>query len=280
MKRERDIFIIIVIIMQVSIVVFMNNAIRVSPDIQTVETWMPFWEIVVLILAILSIASIHNIEQNAREQIQNSITKSHMQQIETLLHTLSLEKHEFTRHLQALQSLIYLNRIDDAKKYLDGIAEGYWQTDNIKYIGHPSISGLLNSKSNLAQSQGIQFSVSVDTDFAKLTIEPWDFCSILGNLLDNAIEAALLDQQQAKVKVEFKYESGNYVIYVRNNGASINADQIKQIFQAGYTTKNSVGRGYGLFISKTLAERYGGSIECFSHIQTTFMVRIPDKELN
>ncbi len=279
MNRGRDIFVISVIILQVSVVVLMNHVIRASPDINTIKGWLPFWEVVLLTLAVLSIASIRNIEQNARDKIKSSITKSHMHQIEILLQTLSMEKHEFTRHLQALQALVYLNRNEEAKSYLEGIAEGYWHSDNIEYVGHPSITGLINSKGNLAKSQGIEFAVSITADFTNLPIESWDLCSILGNLLDNAMEAALIDKLHPRIGIEFKFENGYYTIYIHNNGAAISTDQIKKVFQSGYTTKNSVGRGYGLFITKTLVERYNGEIECVSNSRTTFVVKIPNGEV-
>lgn len=278
MNRRRDIFVISVIILQVLAVVLMNSVIQVSPDIKTIKEWLPFWEVVVLTLAILSIASIRTIDQNARYHIKNSLIKSHMNQVEILLQSLNMEKHEFTRHLQALQALIYLNRYDEAKQYLEGIAECYWQSNNIEYIDHPTINGLVNSKANLAKSQGIDFAVSNIADFTKIPVESWDLYSILGNLLDNAMEAASLERLHPRVGVEFKFEDNNYLIYVHNNGATLNTEQIKQVFVPGYTTKNSVGRGYGLYITKALVERYCGKIECISNIQTSFIVRIPLKE--
>ena len=48
----------------------------------------------------------------------------------------------------------------------------------------------LNSK-KVAEAKKIDFAFSVKCDFNNINMHPWDLCSILGNLLDNALEAAL-----------------------------------------------------------------------------------------
>lgn len=278
MKRDRDVFVISVILLQALVIVVMNHMIRATDDINIIKRWLPIFELIVLILALLSIASIKSLEEYARERIKNSLMKSNLQQVESLLQVLRIEKHEFSRHIQTLQALIYLDRNAEAIQYIEGIAELHWNSDIIEFSGLPVITGLLNSKYNLACSQGIDFAVSSTCDFTNLAIEPWDLSSILGNLIDNAIEAALQDNCPT-VGVEFKHAGGNYSICIYNNGSIINKNEIEKVFEAGFTTKDSPGRGYGLFIAKTLAIRYGGEIECLSGKKTTFLVRLPDREV-
>lgn len=257
--------------------VITNNFIKVSDDINKVKTLLPFSGIIILFLAILSIASIKNIEETAKERIKNDLTKSNFQQIETLLQILGSAKHEFIRHLQTLQALIYLDRNTEAIRYIEGISGNCGDSEFILFDGNPIITGLINSKSNLAQSQGIDFAVSPIGQMPNFVIEPWDLCSILGNLIDNAMEAALQDKFGPRVGVEFKRECGNYTIYVHNNGAKIKEEDHDKIFEAGFTDKSSPGRGYGLFITKNLVSQYGGTIELYTNNKTTFVVKLPEK---
>lgn len=276
MKNDRDIHIISVIILQTLIMVIMITVIRESDDINPIKLALPFFELIVVVLAILNIALIKDIENNAQEKIKNNLMKSHLQQIETMLEVFRSEKHEYNRHLQTLQALIYINKNTEAILYIEGITQKHMDTELIEFIGCPVISGLINSKANLAKSQGIEFAVSPNGPFPKLNIEPWDLCSVLGNLLDNAIEAALQDKAHPRVGVEFKNDGKKYRIYVHNNGAIINKDVIDSIFEAGFSDKLSPGRGYGLFITKALVERYGGEIICSSaDAKTTFQVNLP-----
>ncbi|PKM77279.1 MAG: hypothetical protein CVU90_08210 [Firmicutes bacterium HGW-Firmicutes-15] len=278
MNRKRDVLVILVILSQTLVSVVMSQMIQASDTIKIVKAWLPFWEVLILALALLSIASINNIYNNARESIKTSLINAHLRQVEILMIVLQSEKHEFSRHLQALQSLIYLNRSQEAKQYIDGIVEKYWNTNDIVFISHPVLSNLVNSKLSLAKSQGIEFTIASTCDFSQIKVEPWDLCSIVGNLLDNAMESALLDRVNPWVEVEFEYQNGDFILCVRNNGATINKDDKERVFEAGFTSRDSVGRGYGLYIVQNLVDRYGGAIEVFSDKQTSILVKLPGEE--
>ncbi|MHB8987050.1 MAG: sensor histidine kinase, partial [Eubacteriales bacterium] len=107
----------------------------------------------------------------------------------------------------------------------------------------------------VAEVKGIDFAFSVKCDITNVNIPPWDLCSILGNLLDNAFEAAVQDYVDRRVAVEIKRENGNYVLYVYNTGPKISENSKQRLFTAGYTTKESEACGYGLYLVKKLVER-------------------------
>jgi len=273
---KRDVWIILIILSQTLGVVVMSSIIRASDNIRIVKAWLPFWEVLILVLALLSIAAIKNLYSNARETIKTSLMKEHLRENEILVTALQAEKHEFSRHLQALQSFIYLNRNQEAKQYIDGISEKYWNTYEGVLIAHPALNNLVNSKLSLMKSQGIEFTVTSTCEFSLLQVEPWDLCTIIGNLLDNAIESALRDRGQPWVEIEFECQNGDFIFCIRNNGPIINNDDKERIFEAGFTSRESVGRGYGLYIVQNLMKRYGGTIEIFSDKQTTVIVKIPE----
>lgn len=278
MTRKRDVLLILIILSQTLVATIMISIIQATDNINVIKAWLAYWEALIVALALLSIAAISNIYRNARESIKTSLMKEHLRQNETLMSILQEEKHEYRRHLQALQSLIYLNRTQEAKHYLDGIAEDYWNKYDNVYIEHPELNSLVNSKFNLAKSQGIAFTLNSTCDFTLLKVEPWDLCSIIGNLLDNAIESALQDKRQPSVELDLEFQNRDFIVCVRNNGATINDEDRDRIFEAGFTSKESVGRGYGLFIVRKLVKRYGGKIEVMSDKQTTIMVKIPGEE--
>ncbi len=277
MKKDRDLFVISIILLQTLVIVGINHIIRASTDLHIIQRWMPACQLIVLILAILSIVLIGRIGGYQEERIKSSLMKSNLQQVESLLQTMKTEKHEFNHHIQTLQALIYLNRNDEAIRYIEGISGIAWIPEKIEIAGQPVITGLMNSKYNLARSQGIDFAVSVTCNLDNLDMEPWDLSSILSNLIDNAIEAAIKDKCP-QVGVEFKHQAGHYLIYIHNNGSKISTNNVEKVFEAGFTTKNSYGRGYGLFIARNLTNRYGGEIKCLAGKNTTFLVNVPEKE--
>lgn len=275
MTRKRDVWLILIILSQTLVATIVISIIKTTDNIDVIKAWLGYWEAMIVALALLSIAAISTLYRNARESVKTSLLKEHLRQNESLMSTLHEEKHEHRRHLQALQSLIYLNRIQEAKQYIDGIAEDYWNKYDNVYIAHPELNSLINSKFNLAKSQGIVFSISSTCDFALLRVEPWDLCSIIGNLLDNAIESALQDKRQPSVELDLGFQNRDFIVCVRNNGPIINDEDRDRIFEAGFTSKESVGRGYGLFIVRKLVLRYGGEIQVLSDKQTTIIVKIP-----
>jgi sensor histidine kinase regulating citrate/malate metabolism len=171
--------------------------------------------------------------------------------------------------------MVYLGREKELKEYINGIIGGFKHSDEILCAGHPAITGLINTKSEIAKSQGIHFAAAVKCDLSKINIPSWDLCTILGNLIDNAFEASIV-AKDPRVGIEFKREDANYIIYVINNGALITENEKDKIFDPGYSTKGDLARGYGLYLVKKIIEHYGGNIFLKSGKQTTFIVQLPD----
>lgn len=260
-------------LLQTFVIILINNEITESTNLTALQNKLPYINCFILLTCILNIVSIRKLEQDVQYRIRVQLIKDHFHQVESLLESLQIQKHEYSRHMQTIQALVELNKIDDAKEYINGISNQYWQNTDITYIGHPVLSGLINSKKNVARLQGIDFAIAVKCDLSKLSIPSWDLCSIFGNLLDNAIEAAIQDESKPRIGIEFKYEDSNYTTYIINNGCQITNKQ--KIFEAGYTTKGSSGRGYGLYLVKKLVDQYNGEIEFISKGKTTAIVKLP-----
>lgn len=274
-NRKQDVFVITTILIQTLLIITLIQVLQIN---ETNRSWLIVWECLMLVLALFSITSIKSIQKSAAEKTKYYLAKAHLNQIEDLLNTLQTEKHEYSRHLQALQSMLYLDRNEEAKQYVNGIADNYIHTSDVVYIGHPAVTSLVNSKRRIAELQGIKFSISVTCDISHIKVEPWDLCSILGNVLDNAIEAAIMfEKGKPQVAVEFKSSNGQYLIYIHNTGAKIPTSAQEKVFQAGYTSKKSLGRGLGLFLTKSLVERYGGQIDITSHRRTTVRIILPSE---
>jgi len=274
LNRDSSWLVIAMILAQTLIILLLNINISTTSDLRILQAKIPLINLFIVMISIFSIVAIKKVEENAKYRIEAQLFKSHIEQIETLLRNSRTQKHEYARHMQSVQALIELDMTDEAKDYLNGITEQYWPDDDIYFIGHPALTGLINSKRSVAQLKGIDFAVAVKCDLSQLSIPAWDLCSIIGNLLDNAMEAAIQDKDNPRVGIEFKYENHYYTTYIINNGNMI--PDKEKIFEAGYTTKGSEGRGYGLYLVKKLVDKYKGYIEIISEKKTTIIIKLPD----
>ena len=267
-----NIFTIITILIQSLLIVLINQVTFVSDNLNMLKGLLPLVNLIILILTVSVILSIKELESNTKRKIETELLKTHLKQVEGLVTTLQVQKHEYARHMQIIQAMLYLDELDDVKNYINGISKKYRHSESMVYVGNPALTALLNSKKEMAENLDIAFDFAVKCNIDNVGVPSWDLCSIIGNLLDNAFEAVSRREDDRSVGLEIKLEDNKYKIYVYNNGCKISPVEKKLIFRKGYTTKKSRARGYGLYIVKALTNQYKGKIEIRSDKKTTFIV--------
>lgn len=272
MRKHRNILTIITILAQALLIILINQIIFVSENLDTLKRFLPLVNLIILILTVLVLFSIKEIGNSIKRETETNLFKSHLKQIEELVTTLRVQKHEYAKHIQTIQAMLYLDEINSAKEYINGISKNYRHSENIIYTDNPALTALLNSKRKIAENHNIDFDFAIKCDIRDINIPSWDLCSIIGNLLENSIEAVVSNKNNKNIGLEIKEEDKKHKIYVYNNGSKISTKEQNLIFKEGYTTKGSKSRGYGLQIVKTLVEQYKGEIEIKSDKKTTFII--------
>lgn len=261
-----------VILVQTECLILLSTSIFASPEFAAYRKALPYLNAGLVLLCLFSLLAIKSIENQGKQLIQNVLQKNHLEQMENILKSTEIKQHEYSKHMQVILALIELSKFEKAKEYINGINEQYYTAEIYYNIKNTAVAALINSKNSVAHANNIDFAVAEKCDLSGIKVPDWELCSMLGNLLDNAFEAAL-NEEHPRVGVEFRYENGFYAIYIINNGSRIREPD--RIFEAGYTTKGSEGRGYGLYIVKKLTDRYGGSIEVSTEPKTTVILRFP-----
>ncbi|WP_449240400.1 sensor histidine kinase [Desulfoscipio gibsoniae] len=261
MLKNNRLLIISAMLTETIFIILINQQIYLSQEINDLKAFLLYANLIVLILSGIIFFSIKRLEEDAKKITESNVLKAHLIQVEDLLKVMQVQKHEHSRHIQTIQAMLYLDEVDKVVEYVEGIANSYRHSEKIVCAGHPALTALLNSKQKVAEAKKIDFAFAIKCDITKLDVRPWDLCSILGNLLDNAFEAAILDPADRRVAVEIKYEDTNYILYVYNTGPKISAEVRRRLFTAGYTTKESEARGYGLYLVKKLVDKYEGRIK-------------------
>jgi len=263
------------ILLQSLFIALFNINLSISPDITALKKFLPFANMLVIILSTLAILAVRQIVIYTRKEMGINLLNEHLKQVEELVNSLHSQRHEHNRHLQTIQAMLYLDEINEAKGYLEGLADANNAMQELSNAGHPALTALLAAKLKVAETKNIEFDFAVKCCVTNYEIAPWDLCSLIGNLLDNALEAAVLKRHHRRVSLEIKAEDEQLVIYVYNNGPGIKKNQLDKLFIPGYSTKDSSARGFGLYIVKQLVDKYEGTIEVITEPRTTFIIYLP-----
>jgi PAS domain S-box-containing protein len=133
----------------------------------------------------------------------------------------------------------------------------------------------------LTQQSGLQCSLSLPRSAVKITTDPTLLRIVLQNLLSNAVKYSVKNSKKTIV-IEVVEKKSGVSITVRDEGVGIPADEQKRIFQKFFRAKNvrkmdTDGNGLGLYITRTIVDRLGGSI-VFNSTEnkgTVFTVTLP-----
>lgn len=166
--------------------------------------------------------------------------------------------HDFHNHIGILRQFLSHEKYQEAVQYLDELQTPIQEITNTVWTGDETVDYLINSKFAVAAEKQIQFEVQVE--FPRHTnIRNADLCAILGNLLDNAMEATgkVVSPKQRAIFLTIRRINQMLVIKVENSYAEIAKRENGQL----QTTKTEAGlHGWGLKSAQTAAEKYDGTI--------------------
>lgn len=237
---------------------------------------------------ILNIVSI----KEGNKEVGTVITFRDKTEMKKMINTLSEVKkysedlraqaHEFTNKLYVISGLLQLGYSDEAIEMIQNEIDVTEHNNRLVFeqIKDPKVQGIILGKIGKASEKKIAFQVDENSSLEILPehIETGQLTTIIGNLIDNALEE--VGKQEGEKKVSFfALDLGQDIIFeVTDNGSGIQEEDIDSIFIKGFSTKQKEGRGYGLAnVSDTVTE-LGGTIEVDSGENgTTFTIYIPKR---
>ncbi|MEV5999573.1 sensor histidine kinase [Streptomyces griseomycini] len=207
------------------------------------------------------------------------------------------QAHEAANRLHTVVSLIELGRAEEAVDFATAELElAQALTDQVvAAVGEPVLAALLLGKTAQANERGVELVVSpesrLDDGLLPDTLPARDLVTILGNLIDNAVDAAQ-GGVRPRVTVTALTEGGaegaegtagargpELILRVSDTGPGVAPDHAEAVFQRGFTTKPSGpgGRGLGLALVRQAVGRHGGSLSVTSAEGggARFEVRLP-----
>ncbi|WP_229369216.1 ATP-binding protein [Umezawaea beigongshangensis] len=179
----------------------------------------------------------------------------------TLTEVLRAQAHEFSNHLHVIGGLLELERREDAVRYIERVGGGGALTSAAVdgAMGDPALAALLLAKSSTAHERGVL--VRLDPDFEVAQDAGDDALTVLGNLVDNAVDAV---GAGGTVQVLVRSDATGVRIVVSDDGPGVPESDRGRIFELGVTSKpqrNAHGRGIGLALVSRVVGRRRGRVE-------------------
>ena len=199
--------------------------------------------------------------------------------VDSLTDALRAQAHEFANRLHTIAGLMQLGRPEEAMKLIAQTSGVHQELTEslLERVGDPVLGALLLAKAAIASERGIELRVSDNTVMTRSALDSEDLITLLGNLIDNALDAAATSDGRW-VSVSVTEQDDELVVKVHDSGSGIPDGVDGQIFQEGFSTKagpNRKRRGFGLALVRQVARRNGGDVTVVNNGGALFMVRIP-----
>ncbi|MCI5774328.1 MAG: GHKL domain-containing protein [Erysipelotrichaceae bacterium] len=195
-----------------------------------------------------------NSYENYNARYQNKLLHKQIEEVNHIYTTMREWRHDYHSHLQSLKAKIDQDQIEEARAYLDDLEQELADIKQIVETGNVNVDAILNSKLSLALVHDIDINVKVMIP-KSLPINDIDCCVLLGNLLDNAIEAC----DKVKDHKYLRLYMGLYKkqLYISMTNAT---DEIVRKLDEEYISHKRGNHGHGLKRINKVVEKYNGYI--------------------
>ncbi|WP_078594529.1 sensor histidine kinase [Streptomyces sp. NRRL S-920] len=173
------------------------------------------------------------------------------------------QAHEAANRLHTVVSLIELGRADEAVDFATAELElAQALTDRVvAAVSEPVLAALLLGKAAQANERGVELVVSADSSIddgmLPASLSSRDLVTVLGNLIDNAVDAAQ-GSPAARVTVTARADGTGLLLRVSDTGPGVDPALRDTVFERGWSTKAATGRGLGLALVHQTVTRNGG----------------------
>lgn len=186
---------------------------------------------------------------------QRKLEKAQFELLDSSNKTLRAWKHDHVNHLQTIQQLVGMQQITECKEYLSQLITMIHTDTQGMYTGNPAVDAILAVKRQEAKEAGIAFECELYLPkHASMPLNPVEFSSVVGNLLNNAMEASVATKE-AFVRLSMKTVKSTLFITVENSSRGKYTYGSKGEF---LSTKEEQGHGLGLKRVETLINGAGG----------------------
>lgn len=240
--------------------IYLQNLEPFHPDDEQYTNYVFFSALLLLSLLIFQLRNRYETEHELAE-LKEQQTMLISREYQTLQNAYSMNArlfHDFRNHLGAIRRLLQTGQSEEALHYIDDLA-GPDTLSKTHWTGDDTIDYLIGSKAETAGSLQITFTAQVEFP-RNAPIKSADLCSILGNLLDNAIEASQKVPNASDRYIALTIRRINHMLMIRVENRFENAPVMES--GALRTSKTDGGlHGWGVKSARAAAEKYDGTLQ-------------------
>ena len=186
---------------------------------------------------------------------QNDLIAKHCDEGDNIYRQMRGWRHDYHNHIQAMLALT--DNPGELRRYLWKLNDDLTTVDAVLKTGNVMVDAILNSKLSLIKSKNIAVNAKASVP-SELRISEIDLCAIIGNLLDNAMEACLRqpEGEERFIRVYIGVLKKQLYICVTNSMGG----EVKKSGKTYLSTKDSDAHGFGLMRIDRLADKYEGYV--------------------
>lgn len=185
---------------------------------------------------------------------QNDLITKHCDEVNNIYRQMRGWRHDYHNHIQAMLALT--EQPQELREYLLKLNTDLTTVDTVLKTGNIMVDAILNSKLSLIKAKKIAVNAKAAVP-AQLRISEIDLCAIIGNLLDNAMEACLKQPEEERfIRVYIGILKQQLYISITNSVGG----EVKKQGKTYLSTKDSATHGFGLMRVDRIARKYDGYV--------------------
>ena len=184
---------------------------------------------------------------------QNQVMAHHYEEVKSVYQNMRGWRHDYHNHLQTIKAYLSFAQYEEASRYLLELEEDLKRVDSLVKSGHLMMDAILNSKLSLAIDKKIHVNCTMSFP-EELSVSDIDICVIVGNLMDNALEAALkLPEEERFIRIYGAIVKQQLYISITNA-----AQEDLNFNERNYISEKRGDHGHGMKRVKLAVDNYGG----------------------
>lgn len=200
--------------------------------------------------------ALYNMIDHRIERFQSELIEKQVREIQNMYRQVRGWRHDYRNHINNMKIQLSQDNYDKLSEYLCELSDDLDTVDTVIKTGNVMADAILNSKLNVAEKMNIQLNVKVNIP-TTLPMSDVELCSVLGNMLDNAVEACgTLPEEERFMRIYIGRLKGNLYLSVQNSAGKVRKEK------GSYLSTKEGEHGYGLFRIDRVAKKYGGYVNC------------------